>query len=86
MAVRLKYPPIVAVLWDDATALDGWSSGHDEVKPCHVLSVGFLVRKTKKHIVLAQDISPDGQQCGRGQIPKGMVKRITRIKKKDLLA
>jgi hypothetical protein len=74
---------VVEVTWDDATALDGWSSGEEEIKPCLVLSVGFLVKKTKTHIVLAQDIAPDGHRCGRGQIPRGMVKRIKVLKKKD---
>lgn len=79
-----KYPfPIVAVLWDDATALDGWSRGTEALQPCEVLSVGFLVRQTKTHIVLAQDISPDGLQCGRGQIPRGMVKKMRVLRKKD---
>lgn len=82
--MKPKQPyPIVAVIWDDATALDGWTDGNDELRPCLVLSVGFLVKKTKHHIVLAQDLAPDGQQCGRGQIPLGMVKRIKVLKKKD---
>jgi hypothetical protein len=78
----MKYP-IVLVVWDDATEIDGWSEGDDEIKPCLVQSVGYLVRKTKHHIVLAQDIAPDGMQCGRGQIPRGMVKNIEVLKKKD---
>ncbi len=83
--MKPKQPfPIVAVIWDDATALDGWSSGGDEPIPCLVLSVGFLVKQTKKHIVLAQDLAPDGLQCGRGQIPRGMVKQIKVLKKKDV--
>ena len=73
--------PIVAVLWDDATALEGWSHG-EEPKPCLILSVGFLVKKTKKHIILAMDLAPDGMQCGRGQIPRGMIKQIKTLRKK----
>lgn len=75
---------LVEVIWDDATTLDGWSDDADELRPCLVLSVGFLVKKTKNHIVLAQDIAPDGHAHGRGQIPiGGMVKRIKVLKKKD---
>lgn len=74
--------PIVAVLWDDATAIDGWSHGEDEPKPCLILSVGFLVKKTKHHIILAQDLAPDGMQCGRGQIPRGMVRQIKTLRKR----
>ncbi len=74
--------PIVAILWDDATAVDGWSTGDDEPKPCLVLSVGFLVKKTKHHIILAQDLAPDGMVCGRGQIPRGMVRQIKTLRKR----
>jgi hypothetical protein len=76
--------PIVAVAWDDAKAIDGWGEEDDTLEPCIVLSVGFLVKKTPKYIVLAQDIAPDGTVCGRGQIPRGMVKRIKVLKKKDV--
>jgi hypothetical protein len=72
---------IVMVVWDDATELDGWTDGDEEIKPCLVYSVGYLVRKTKDHIVLAQDIAADGMQCGRGQIPRGMVRKITTLRK-----
>ncbi len=81
--MKAKQPyPIVAVLWDDATALDGWAAD-EEPKPCLVLSVGFLVKKTRTHLILAQDLAPDGHKCGRGQIPMGMVKQIKVLKKKD---
>ena len=82
---RPKQPfPLVEVIWDDATALDGWSSGDEDIKPCLVLSVGFLVQKTKAHIILAQDIAHDKSRCGRGQIPRGMVKKINVLRKKDV--
>lgn len=74
---------MVAVTWDDAKTIDGWGDDDDKLTPCHVVSVGFLVRKTKDYIVLAQDLAPDGLICGRGQIPRGMVKKIKVLKKKD---
>jgi hypothetical protein len=77
--------PLVEVLWDDATELKGWKEEHEEeeLKPSLILSVGFLVKKTKTHIVIAQDLSEDRMRNGRSQIPMGMVKRIKVLKKKD---
>ena len=76
--------PIVEVIWDDATEIKGWREEHEdeELKPCLILSVGFLVKKTKTHIVLAQDLSHDRMRNGRSQIPMGMVKQIKTLRKK----
>ena len=78
--------PLVEVLWDDATELDGWQEEHEEeeLKRCLILSVGFLVKKTKSHIVLAMDLSHDRMRNGRSQIPLGMVQKIKVLKKKDV--
>ena len=77
--------PLVEVLWDDATEIKGWKEEHEEeeLKPCMILSVGFLVKQTKSHVVIAQDLSDDHMRNGRSQIPRGMVKRLKVIKKKD---
>jgi hypothetical protein len=72
------------VWWDDATDLEsGWSDKVEELKPALALSVGFLVKETKDHIVLALDTDADGQHNGRSQIPRGMVKKIKVLRKKD---
>lgn len=77
--------PMVEVLWDDATELKGWKEEHEEeeLKHCPILSVGFLVKKTRSHVVIAQDISDDRMRNGRSQIPRGMVKSIRVLRKKD---
>ena len=77
---------LVEVIWDDATEIDGWKEEHEEeeLKPCLILSVGFLVAKTKTHIVIAQDLSHDRMRNGRSQIPRGMVRQIKVLKKKDV--
>ena len=78
--------PLVEVLWDDATELDEWQeeSDEEELKPCLILSVGFLVVRTKSYIVICQDLSHDRMRNGRSQIPMGMVKSIKVLKKKDV--
>ena len=76
---------MVEVVWNDASELtSGWA---DEIvekdEPALALSVGFLVRETKEHIVIAQDTDEAGHHNGRSQIPRGMVKKIRVLKKKD---
>lgn len=78
-SVKRSAYSIVAVLWDDATEVGGWGDDEYEPKPCPILSVGFLVKRTKRHLILAQDLAHDGQVCGRGQIPSGMVMGIKKI-------
>lgn len=74
----------VMVLWDDATELPaGWTDEVEEVEPALAISVGFLIKETKDHIVLALDIDANGHHNGRSQIPRGMVKSIKVLKKKD---
>jgi hypothetical protein len=75
---------MVEVVWNDASELtSGWTDKLDEDKPALALSVGFLVRETKEHIVIAQDSDEDGHHNGRSQIPRGMVKNIKVLRKKD---
>lgn len=74
----------VMVVWDDATELEGgWTDEAPKVEPALAISVGFLIKETKDHLILALDIDPHGHHNGRSQIPKGMVKNIKILKKKD---
>lgn len=74
---------MVEVVWDDAAAhTTSWTDTFT-VQPALVLSVGFLVFSSKEHIVIAQDIDHEGQSNGRSQIPKGMVKSMTVLRKKN---
>jgi hypothetical protein len=79
-----KYP-MVEVTWNDASELtSGWSQEIEEKdEPALALSVGFLIRETKEHIVIAQDIDAEGHHNGRSQIPRGMVKNLKVLRKKD---
>jgi hypothetical protein len=86
--VKIKRPhqgfDLVEVIWDDASELTaGWTDEIEKTEPALALSVGFLVRESKDHIVIAQDIDDQGHHNGRSQIPRGMVKRIKVLRKKD---
>ncbi len=82
-----KYP-LVEVIWDDATSISqGWKNKEEFdkelIKPEIVLSVGFLVKDSTEHIILAMDTDSDGDHASRSQIPKGMIKKIKILRKED---
>lgn len=75
---------LVEVVWDDAAGLKhGWTARHEKPDPYIALSVGFLIADTETHIIIAQDTDGDGSHNGRTQIPRGMVKRLKVLRKKD---
>ena len=49
-----------------------------------VLSVGFLIVDEPEHIIIAQDVDDNGGHNGRTQIPRGMVKQMKILRKKDV--
>lgn len=82
-----KYP-LVEVIWDDATSISqGWKNKEEFdkelIRPEIVMSVGFLVKDSAEHIILAMDTDSDGDHASRSQIPKGMIKKIKILRKED---
>ena len=74
---------LVEITWHDATDLpSGWTS---KVTPEHAvaMSAGYLIYEDEEYIILGQDCDAEGEHNGRGQIPRGMVKHIEILKKKD---
>lgn len=77
------YLPIVRVSWLDASSHMGWV-GEDQYKRIldhnvEVETLGFLVRKDRKNVVVIQTLSDSENTCGIGnvmKIPTGMVKKI----------
>ena len=81
-----QHYPLVEVIWDDAAGLkDGWKATHESLDPYIALSVGFLLRDTGEHILIAQDTDENGSHNGRTQIPRGMVKHIKVLRKADVV-
>jgi hypothetical protein len=80
-----QHYPLVEVIWNDASELtSGWTDEIEKDEPQLALSVGFLVRETKEHIIIAQDTDEHGHHNGRSQIPRGMVKKIKVLRKADV--
>ncbi len=78
---------MVEVWWDDASGFrHGWFGKLDALEPQMALSVGFLIRETDDHIMIASDTDSEGNHNGRTQIPRGMVKRLKILKKATTLA
>lgn len=72
-------PRHVFVRWHDITSRTGWVSKDDARKAgaaASVWSCGFVISDTKKHIILAQDLSDDGEVNGRETIPRGCVLQV----------
>jgi hypothetical protein len=75
---------LIECIWNDASELTaGWTDEIEKDEPQLALSVGFLVRETKDHIVIAMDIDEQGHHNGRSQIPRGMVKKLKVLRKAD---
>ena len=64
--------PLVEIKWDDAETSDGWDEPPLELKEAIAITVGFLVRETDKHLLIASTYDPNHTN-GRIQIPVGMV-------------
>lgn len=85
---KLKRPQqhydAVEVWWDDAAGLrHGWMDRTEKPKPQMVISLGFLIVDDPEHIIIAQDTDSDAAHNGRTQIPRGMVKKLKLLRKKD---
>jgi len=73
---------MVEIWWDDASGLrHGWEVDLENISYEMVLSVGFIVKETEDHLILAQDIDAGGQHNGRSQIPRKMIQKIVILKK-----
>lgn len=71
--------------WRDSAHISpgAWVDGDhvDEIEPCQVLSVGWLVSRDRSRLVLAQSISESGDLCGVFVIPAAMVVRLRRLRR-----
>lgn len=75
---------LVEVWWDDASDMEaGWTTTLEKPKHALALSVGFLIHDSKDHLVIALDTDEEGAHNGRSQIPRGMVKKVKVLRKKD---
>lgn len=72
---------ICLIEWIDSTEWTGWKKlPLTESDPLFIKTVGFVLKQTKKKIVIAHSVCFDAQNVlGALVIPKGAVKKITVI-------
>jgi hypothetical protein len=67
---------LVIVTWLDSCLHEGWGAYDPTsgLSTCH--TSGFLMRKTRQEVAVAQSISNDGNIDALMVIPRGCIKRI----------
>jgi hypothetical protein len=75
----------VFIEWNDAADVgEGWvrldDFGDDDVAPCGVVSVGWLVRRTKSAVLLALSIAENGDARQTFIVPTSAIKRMVRLR------
>lgn len=74
---------LVEIVWDDAAGQEAGWANTVTITPELVLTAGFLVYCKRDYIVIASDVDGDGYHNGRTQIPRGMVKSMKVLRRKD---
>jgi hypothetical protein len=77
----------VEVQWDDAASFGGaWRRG-DELKAMidddefsHIVTVGHLLKRNSKRVLVAGSKSDHGAYSDLVEVPTGMVKRVRQLK------
>lgn len=60
MKKHLKYP-FVEVRWWDAHTIDKWLTKDELPKPAPIITRGWLIKQTKRYVVIAGTIAPKFQ-------------------------
>ena len=78
-----KYP-MVEVEWFDAQSSFGQAEFIDDaiinLKPIHTFSVGYLLNENKESVLLGFMLFGEDMVKHNQLIPKGMIKKITKLK------
>lgn len=70
---------LIEIEWVDSTSSTGWEHDTDlELSTCK--TVGYMTRKTKDKIVLAQSVSDSGNVGNKFAISKGCITAIKELK------
>lgn len=76
--------PAVCVRWVDSANFMGWVDIHDKRKLCEIVTVGFLVRETKKRIVIASCIDEENDMmAGATTIPRCSITSLLHFPAED---
>ena len=78
--MKSNKPDLVIIEWGDAWSEAGWGQGAADVEPVIVRSVGLVETYSKNGVVIVGRIAEDGTVGNRTFIPKGMIRKITKVK------
>lgn len=83
--MKVKLGDIVEVTWEDARSMHGWgpeARSEDWFRngTAVVHTVGFLRHLTKKGVGVVSAIAEDGDTLALHFIPKGMVRKLRRLR------
>lgn len=76
-------PPLALIEWEDASLLDvgAWVDNEPiKYEPKMFMQVGFVLHDDDDGVILTNAWSPD-KIAPRDQIPRGMIRKITYIKR-----
>ena len=80
--MKKRKETIVVVNWTDATSYTSWMDRTQAMKekPLAMTSVGFLVSKKGKSVIIATSLDKDQDRVGDAFIiPKGWITHITKV-------
>jgi hypothetical protein len=73
-----KKRKILRIEWLDSCEWGGWRDTIDDMKPCPCTTVGYLLKETKAHVILAGSASGTSH-CSHMVIPRGCIIKITEM-------
>lgn len=72
----LENATLVYIEWRDSCSMNGtWSRMHEveDMEPCTIRSIGWLVSETNEHVVVAAHISNNDSLSGDLCVPKAVI-------------
>ena len=81
--MKRKPTYLVIIEWGDAWSGSHWVDlNHDVARASKIISVGYLMEENKDGYLITGRVDRDNNDVGnRSFIPRGMVQKITRLKK-----
>lgn len=79
--VQVKKNQVVEITWMDSKGVTStWEFIEDleQLKPCRIVSVGYLLEDREGYKTLVQSMSK-GQVLGRLTIPTGCIKKVRKV-------
>lgn len=81
---RVRTRQLVVIEWGDAWVHGPWDdheSSKAKAKPVIVYTVGWMIKKDAKGVLVAAQIAGDTQFANQSFIPRGMIRSVTVLKR-----